>query len=467
MAFLHGAEVIETSQGVRPINEARSAVIGLVGTAPKGPTNALTVISTPRQAVETFGEQVPGFTIPAALDSIFAQGGARVIVVNVFDVADHTTAVADESQTTAAGKITLDFAPVGNIVVTNSAGTTTYDAGTHYEVNAFGVVRILDTTTIPNGTELLIDYVYLDGTAITGTVVNGSATLPRTGIELLDEAASTFGYTPRILISPLYNEVAAVATKLAAKAESYRGVTILDAPVATTISAAIASRGGASTVLPYQVSDKRVILTYPYVKAADQLGATVNRPYSPYLAGVMAVTDNTEGYWNSPSNRQIKGTLGPVVMLTAGISDLNSDVNQLNEQGIVTVFNAFGTGFRTWGNRSSAWPIETTADNFIAVQRVKDILNESVEAAMLPFIDRPINQALIDAIRETVNAFIRSLVGRGALVDGVCTYNPADNSPSEIAAGRLVFDINFMPPTPAERITFKSYLDQSLLANIA
>jgi phage tail sheath protein FI len=181
----------------------------------------------------------------------------------------------------------------------------------------------------------------------------------------------------------------------------------------------------------------------------------------------MAVKDNAEGYWVSPSNTQILGITGPKLLLTAGISDTGSNVNLLNEQGIVTVFSAYGTGYRLWGNRSSAFPVETTSDNFIAVQRVKDVLNASVEQAMLPFIDRPINQALIDSIRETVNAFIRTLVGRGALIDGECTYNPDDNPSSEIAAGRLVFDIAFAAPTPAERITFKSYLDQSLLGALA
>lgn len=467
MAFLHGAEVIEVEAGVRPINPVRSAVIGLVGTAPKGDTNVLKVITTPRQAIETFGEQVPGFTIPAALDSIFSQGGARVIVVNVFDPDTHTTTVSDESNDVADGKITLAEAPVAGVVLTSSDGSTTYVPGTDYSLDAFGNIRILNTTAIPNGTTLLADYKHLDASTITSTVVNGSAATPRTGIELFAEAMSSFGYNPKVLISPLYGEQFAVASKLLAMATSFRGVTIIDAPEATTIAQAIASRGPGSTIPTFQSTDKRLIATFPYVKAVDQLGVTVNRAYSPYLAGVIAQTDSSVGYWNSPSNREIKAILGPMLTLTAGISDTGSDVNQLNEAGIVTIFNAFGTGYRVWGNRTLAHPTETTSDIFIPVQRVKDVLNDSVEQAMLPFIDNPINQALIDSIRESVNAFIRTLIGRGAIVDGSCTYNPEDNPASEIAQGRLCFDISFAAPTPAERITFKSFLDQSLLGNLS
>ena len=55
-------------------------------------------------------------------------------------------------------------------------------------------------------------------------------------------------------------------------------------------------------------------------------------------------------------------------------------------------------------------------------------------------------------IRESVNSFIRTLIGRGALIDGKCSYDSAKNEATQIAAGHLVFDIEFMPPTPAERI---------------
>ena len=73
---------------------------------------------------------------------------------------------------------------------------------------------------------------------------------------------------------------------------------------------------------------------------------------------------------------------------------------------------------------------------------------------------------LIDAITESVNAFIRTLIGRGALTDGKCKFNPDKNSNSEIANGHLTFDIEFMPPTPAERITFESFIDINLLRSL-
>jgi hypothetical protein len=65
-----------------------------------------------------------------------------------------------------------------------------------------------------------------------------------------------------------------------------------------------------------------------------------------------------------------------------------------------------------------------------------------------------------------VNAFIRTLIQRGALVAGSASYNPAENPPNQVAAGQLVFDIDVMPPPPAERLSFNVYIDSTLLTQL-
>ena len=66
--FLHGVEVIEIQEGLRAIRTVRSAVIGLVGSAPKGPINTPILIAGSRtRAVEVFGSSVG--TIPDALEA--------------------------------------------------------------------------------------------------------------------------------------------------------------------------------------------------------------------------------------------------------------------------------------------------------------------------------------------------------------------------------------------------------------
>ena len=98
MSFLHGVETIELRKGPQQVRVPRTAVIGLVGTAPRGPVNELTVVRNLQDAAQ-FGEQLPGFTIPQALADIFKQGGATVVVVNVVDTTQNTNTLAVTSET--------------------------------------------------------------------------------------------------------------------------------------------------------------------------------------------------------------------------------------------------------------------------------------------------------------------------------------------------------------------------------
>lgn len=87
--FLHGVEVIEIDSGPRPIQTVKSAVIGIVGTAPDAddsvfPLNTPVMVAGSRQLtakLDTTGDS--NGTLPDALDGIFDQIGAVVVVVRV------------------------------------------------------------------------------------------------------------------------------------------------------------------------------------------------------------------------------------------------------------------------------------------------------------------------------------------------------------------------------------------------
>jgi phage tail sheath protein FI len=468
MGFLHGVEVININTGGKTIETVRTSVIGLVGTAPIGPLNTMQLVTNAKQAATLFGSQLTGFTIPQALDQIFAQGGGPIIVTNVFDSSTMVTAVVDEVNVVASGKFKIAFAPIGGtIVVKHSSGSPTYVAGTDYKVDEFGNVTVL--ATITEAQSLKVSYSKLNAAGITASVVNGTISSGvYTGMETFNIAQSTFGFAPKIIIAPTYCELSAVATKMIAISESLRAVCLIDGPSGTpSVSSVIGQRGLAGTWGGFKSASKNAMLLWPYLKRYDvATNATVLTPQSPYWAGLLSYNDRTTGFWVSPSNKQIQNIIGVEYPVQAQLNNESSDTNLLNGAGISTLFQAFGTGVRTWGNRSASYPAATTADTFLAVQRVKNILAESVEFAMLDFVDQPITKALIDAIRQSVNNYINALKQRGALVDGFCNYNPDDNPDAQVAAGQLVFQINFAPPTPGERITFNSLLDTTLYSSL-
>lgn len=466
--FLHGVETIELQQGARTVQVVKSAVIGLVGIAPKGESNIPVAVTSDRDAAK-FGAKVPGFSIPQALDAIFKQGAGTVIVINVFDPQKHTQKVEKETQKVTNRRLKLNNSPLGYVQISDDEGdATAYIEGEDYTLDPYGNFTVL-SAAIAEGATLMFSYSHLNASAVLPADIIGAVdpdTEERTGTKCFSLSYNLFGFSPKILIAPGYSQVNGVATELIALAETFRAIAYLDAPLGTTVANAIAGRGPAGTI-NFSTSSKRAELLYPHLKVYDPASDTNQlMPYSAFLAGVRAAVDNAEGFWVSASNHEIKGIVGAEKNITAGISDANSEANRLNEAGITTIFNSFGTGIRVWGNRSASYPTNTAPDNFVAVRRTADIIHESVEQACLQFIDRPITQGWIDSVRETVNSFLRTLQGRGAILDGVCKYNPEDNPKTELANGHVTFYIDFMPPTPAERITFNSFINIDYLNSL-
>lgn len=474
--YLHGVETIEIERGSRPIRQVKTAVVGIIGTAPihlvetaDRTINYPTLVLNPRDAAKYFGPATEGFTIPAALDAVFDQGAGICIVVNVFDPATHRTVVAPTNFTFADDKITLPEGGILAATVTNVAATTTYVVGDDYTIDiATGVVTRVSDGEIPNNGQVAIGYTYADPTevlpsAIIGTI-DGSGN--RTGMQCWLDSYSLFGFFPKILIAPVFASLLSVTAELVIQASRLRAIGLVDAPIGTTFQQAISGRGPLGAI-NFNTSSDRLILCYPHVKVYDlETDTEVLEPYSPRLAGTIAGKDIEKGFWWSPSNSEIRGITGVERRLTAGINDPNSEVNLLNEAGITTIFNAFGTGLRTWGNRTAAWPTVTHPRNFINIRRVADILHESVEFSMLQFLDQPISNGLIDAICQSVKSYINKLIGDGALVGGDCIYNPDRNPPEEIALGRLLFGLDLMPPPPLERMTFESVIDINYLRSL-
>jgi len=475
-SFLHGSETVEVTTGARQITVVKAAVIGLVGTAPKGTKNAPIMVYSDKDAAQ-FGSQLPGFSIPQALNAIFQQGAGSVCVVNVFDAATMVTAVTAETHTVANGKIKTTYAPLSGVVVKDSTGVTTLVKDTDYTLDDFGNITLIGAAAATYGAvSLKVDYNKADFTSVDATAIVGTVTSPggvRSGGKCFDLCYNLNGFNPKIFIAPGYSSLSAVAAEMTVWANKFKGFALKDAPATTTVAGAIAGRGPAGAI-NFFTSDKHDILLYPKLSQYDAYSNSYEmRWYSALFAGVWAATINNEGFHVSPSNHQIQGlaaAAGNSVVetnISASLDDATAESQTLNAVGITTVFNSYGTGVRTWGNRSAAYPTNTaTRDSFYPVQMAGIVLDESVRYAMLQFIDKPVNQAWIDSVCESVNSFIRTLVGRGALIDGKCIFDVNDNDPTEMGAGHYTFSYSFASPVPGERITFKSTYDINLLKNL-
>ncbi len=85
--FLHGVNVIEITSGARTVRTAKSSVIGVIGTAPdadgeKFPLNSPVLIVGSLKEAAKLGKRG---TLPSAVNGIFSQVGATVVVIRVKD----------------------------------------------------------------------------------------------------------------------------------------------------------------------------------------------------------------------------------------------------------------------------------------------------------------------------------------------------------------------------------------------
>uniref|UniRef100_UPI0035D0E286 phage tail sheath subtilisin-like domain-containing protein n=2 Tax=unclassified Bartonella TaxID=2645622 RepID=UPI0035D0E286 len=390
IGFLHGVEVVEVDDGTRPLRAVQSAVIGIVGTAPDADEQAFP-LNTPvlvagslSQAAKLDKTGKRQGTLPNALDLIFKQVGAIVVVVRVNE--------GDNE----------------NATLTNILGG----------VNANGAYE---------------------------------------GVHALIGAQSIVGQTPRILIAPGFthqrpssvnieeNGTGATANPVAAEligiAERLRAIVVLDAPN-TTDEAAL------STAKDFD--SKRVILIDPFVKV-NRDGKIIEQPASAAVAGVIAKTDFTHGFWHSPSNKVINGIVGITRPIDFSIGDRSSRANLLNEQNITTIIRE--NGYRLWGNRTLS---SDTKFAFLSVVRTADMINDAILRGHLWAVDRNIKKTYMNDVSESVNAYLRDLKAQGAILGGRCTPDLELNTASAIEGGRVYFNVEFTPTTPAEHITFRS-----------
>ncbi|BCH63683.1 bacteriophage protein [Agrobacterium vitis] len=410
--FHHGPEVVEHKDGVSVVRDVKSAVTYVNGTAPihlihdtaakrAEYINKRVVIRTRTEAAAAFGEHVAGYTIPAALDAIFDQGDGGTIIVN----------------------------------------------------------NVFDPDTHKSGTTP-------DPAAVTVQEINGgiSAAGVARGFSGAYECYNTLGYFPKIIIAPGYSPSAVVRSEMDVVASRLNAMAIADLPLGLTKQQAAETRGATGMA---NTSSPRVILTYPHVVIEDTTGAAGTRldPLSARLAGVIIATDLDEGWHHSPSNREIKGVVDLETAINFYPSDYQNDTNFLNEVGIVTAMRSFATGFRTFGNRSAAYPSSSHAENFIHARRILDMTHESVIFYLMNYVDKIGTRANIESVEEGVNSYLRSKIADGVFYGASFRFDTSKNTAAQIADGRFFYKFECHPIAVMERITVDSYVDTKFIAD--
>lgn len=408
--FHHGPEIIERKSGAGIVRDVKSAVTMIVGTAPvhvaheagarSDYINKRIVIRSEADAVAAFGPETAGYTIPQAIKAIF-----------------------NKVQNGKGG---------GTIIAVNVFDPDKHKEGTQpapEKVTPAQIIGGYDTA----------------GTAYGFTLAHGSY--------------NALGYFPKILIAPGFSTHSGIRAAMDVLANKICAMSIADLPAGLTVQQAVEARG---TSGEYNTSSERMILTYPGVKAYDAtIDGVALQPFSQHLAGVMIATDLADGYHNSPSNRAMADVLGMERDISFYPGDPQSQTNDLNGAGIVTMMNSFGTGFRTWGNRSAAFPTSITQHNFINARRVLDMIHESALYYLLARTDGLGSRNGLDQVEEDVNAFLRKKIGDDVLYGGRFFFDRDKTTSRDVADGHYYYHLDCQPMGIMERLTVDSFLDIS------
>ena len=475
--FLHGVEVLQIDTGARPIQTVRSSVIGVIGTAPgadaqKFPLNT-PVLVTRRSEMSGIGSTG---TLPAALDLIYDQAGAVVVVIRVEGANEgaiinairggvdsggnylgvHAFMAAENEvgfsprilcapgythQRTSNGILSIAVATQGSGYPTAPAVTITGGGGTGATAvavlgtgaNSGRVVSITITNPGKNYTT--------NPTVAIAAPPAGLPEEPGGGVQGGEGVQAVAGTVTRGTVrSEVLAEMVGIAQRL-------RAVIVADGPNTTDADA-------------IQIADDfgsdRIYVVDPWV-----LYDGTSVPASPAVAGLINKVDNERGFWWSPSNNELNGIQGTSRAIDFTLGDYTSRANLLNEAKIATIIRE--QGFRLWGNRTLASDPKYA---FLSVRRTADMVNESILRAHLWAVDRCITATYLEEVQESVREYLRSLKARGAILGGDVWVDPELNTPVSISNGQVFFDFDFTPPFPAERVTFRSHLVNSYVTDL-
>lgn len=171
MSFHHGTETKRIDGGSSPVYTVNGAITAIIGTAPIGDVNVLTLCQTAKDFAQFGGNKATksGFSIPDASHIWTRYKAGIAYVVNVCDPARHKTVITDEVLIVDVNTLTAKTAhPAIQEGYTVKDGQAVLDAN-QYSINTLtGEIKFNARPTAPT-----ITYTYTDPAKVTEVDILG------------------------------------------------------------------------------------------------------------------------------------------------------------------------------------------------------------------------------------------------------------------------------------------------------
>ncbi|MDY0888124.1 phage tail sheath protein [Kosakonia sp. CFBP8986] len=274
-----------------------------------------------------------------------------------------------------------------------------------------------------------------------------------TGLKALLTAEAVTGVKPRILGVPGY-DTQEVATALAPVCQKLRAFGYISAWGCKTVSEAIKYRDN--------FSQRELMIIWPDFLAWDTVTSTTATAYATARAlGLRAAIDQSVGWHKTLSNVGVNGVTGISASVFWDLQEPGTDADLLNEAGITTLVRK--DGFRFWGNRTCSDDPLFLFENYT---RTAQVIADTMAAAHMWAVDKPITATLIRDIVDGINARFRELKTNGYIIDATCWFDEEANDKETLKAGKLYIDYDYTPVPPLENLTLRQRITDKYLATL-
>ena len=323
------------------------------------------------------------------------------------------------------------------------------DDGTNWLAKAFTMIYAqAKCVVVCVGAEAGADDAATKSALIGGVETNGQ----RHGIEALLDAKSVTDLKPYILVSQMSDEQA-VAAKLGVIADRMRAVALIAGP---------SNNDDDAVAYAAEFGSKRQYMVDPAVKIWDTAtDAEIIFDPCPSVAGVIALSIGERGYWASPSNREIKGILGTQRAMDNEYGDEGSRANLLNNANVATIVR--DGGYKLWGNRTlssdSKWA-------FLSRVMTCDTIYAAIQAGHQWAVDLGITKTYVADVTEGLQEFMTAERAKGAIINFEAWVDKERSTASEMAQGRVYWNIRFTDVPPAENPVFSIEVTNDFLTEV-
>lgn len=472
--YHHGVRVKEEGSAVESPIIGTAGLQVVFGTAPvnlaKDPyaaVNTPVICRSWQDAVEKLGysDDFKSFTLCQSMKASFLMFSvAPVVFINVLDPAKHKKENAEKEYSVLTGQVFVEEKGIlkDSISVKNGEESLTADTDYLSEFDSSGclVITMISEKALA-ATTVKVTSVSIDPEKVAVSDIIGgydADTGRESGFEVLRRVYPITGMTPGLIMAPGWSHKPEIAVVMIAKCESINGVfraeCVLDLDTEkvkkyTDVEEYKSENGYA---------DPHAIVLWPKVSADG------NQMYYSAVYGAMTAysdAQNDDVPNISPSNLLVKVDAAVLEDGTDVFMD-RQQAGMLNGIGVVTLLNE--SGWRAWGNNTSAYPECTeTKDRWICCRRMFSWVANSLILIYHEKVDSPANYRLIENICDSENIRLNSYVASGKLAGGRIEYDEDENSVENVLSGQVIFHIYLAVFTPAEDILYILKFDPELL----